>query len=548
MKKTDGHKKAAIEEIVRLLLKEQNPTKQKLHAIKIALSKKYGIAPLKNTEILPALPPNSKKLRALLKLRPMRTISGVTPVAVMSPPASCPHGVCLYCTRGENAAQSYTGFEPASLRAKQNSFDPYSQVEARLRQYHEMGHVTDKCELILMGGTFIAQKPETVKKFVKRCYDAFNGKLSQTLEASKKLNELSKNRVIGMTFETRPDYARQKHIDLMHTCGATRVELGVQALSDRVYGIVNRGHTIDDVVEATRICKDNALKVCYHIMPGLFSTPKEDIGYFKTIFTDSRFQPDMLKIYPTLVLKGTGLYELWKKGKYIPYDTETAAEVLAEATKYIPEYVRVMRIQRDIPANLIEAGVKKGNLREIVDAKLKTKGLRCRCIRCREIGLKGKKINFKNVILKKIEYNASEGKEIFLQFIEPKEDILIGFARLRFPGNGKNCRKEITPKTALIRELHVYGSEMGITENWKLISGSSPIDFETRGSKLKTGNRVTAQHKGFGKRLLEAAERIAGKAGMKKLTVISGVGAREYYRKLGYADDGVYVSKKIGFF
>jgi len=162
--------------------------------------------------------------------------------------------------------------------------------------------------------------------------------------------------------------------------------------------------------------------------------------------------------------------------------------------------------------------------------------------------VQGNWFDFKNVILKKIEYNASEGKEIFLQFIEPKEDILIGFARLRFPGNGKNCRKEITPKTALIRELHVYGSEMGITENWKLISGSSPIDFETRGSKLKTGNRVTAQHKGFGKRLLEAAERIAGKAGMKKLTVISGVGAREYYRKLGYADDGVYVSKKIGFF
>ncbi|OIO21731.1 hypothetical protein AUJ17_01875 [Candidatus Micrarchaeota archaeon CG1_02_47_40] len=486
-------------------------------------SRKYCIAGVvRNSLILNAIPQKkrSKRLLSLLRLRKTRTLSGVTPVAIMSL-SDCPHGRCIYCPRGENAAQSYTGEEPASLRAKQNKFDSFSQVNARLRQYKELGHPTDKCELIIMGGTFLSQSREYKENFMKGAFEALNGKRSRSLEDVLKQNEKTAHRAIGVTFETRPDWAKEKHVDEMLSFGGTRVELGVQTLSDEVYKKVKRGHTIKDVIEATQICRDAGLKICYHMMPGLFCNEKEDIAAFRRLFSDPSFRPDMLKIYPCLVLKGTELYEMWKRGEYTPYDSQTAAKVIVKCAKFIPPYVRIMRMQRDIPAQLIIAGVKKSNLRQLVEEEMKKRGLILNDIRAREIGLAGKKIGAERIILHTLEYAASGGKEFFLSFEDKKRSLLVGFLRLRFPFAPH--RKEITRKTAIVRELHIYGQEVGIGKEGK-------------------GN---VQHMGYGKKLLQKAEEIARKNGMDKLAVISGIGAREYYRKLGYSLEGAYMVKRF---
>ncbi len=515
-------KREAAKEAAQLIL---NNPKLNLEQLKKKLSSECGLPAMRNSEILKEIPKGkrSAEILKLLKLRPVRTVSGIASIAVMSKPLPCP-GKCIYCPGGIDSPKSYTGDEPAAMRGKQNDFDPFRQVRARLRQLSEIGHTVDKCELIIMGGTFNSQSWSYQRSFVKGCLDAMNGRKAASLELAKKMNETSKVRAIGITFETRPDFAREGHINKMLELGATRVELGVQTLSDRVYERVNRGHSVKDVILATKLLKDSAFKVCYHMMPGLFSTPKKDVAMFRRLFSDSRFRPDMLKIYPCMVVKGTELYGMWKRGEYEPYDTKTAAEVLANATRFIPPYVRIMRVQRDIPLPRIEAGVKNSNLRQIVERKLSERGERCGCIRCRESGLRalkgGVEANPSEAKLCRIDYKASGGKETFLSY--ESEQGLFGFLRLRKPG--EPFRKEIDDSTSLVRELHVYGSALGI--------GKEPE------SEL--------QHRGFGRRLLEEAERIAGEEhGSKKLVIISGVGAREYYYKMGYNRDGVYVSKGL---
>ncbi len=441
--------------------------------------------------------------------------------------AGCPHGRCAYCPRGENAAQSYTGKEPAALRAIQNDYDAYRQTSARIEQLEAIGHKAEKCELIIMGGTFNAQPKEVQELFVKRALDAMNEKTSRTLAAALKLNEKAAHRAIGITFETRPDWCREKDVDELLRMGATRIELGVQTLSDEVYRKVKRGHTVADVAKATQACKDSALKVLYHMMPGLLSDERKDVEMFRQLFSDSRFKPDMLKIYPFMVMPGTEMYEWWKRGEIKPYSADEAAKVLAKATKFIPRWCRIMRVQRDIPVYLIASGVKNSNLREMVDAELRKEGKTCGCIRCRELGLKMHKEKLEpdwtSVKLNRIEYDASGGKEIFLSFDEMKHDALVGFLRLRIPNSPH--RPEIDGATALVRELHVYGESVGIGE-------------EAKGKKL--------QHRKFGERLLAEAERIAAEEfDKKKLLVMAGVGVKPYYRKLGYRDDGVYVSKGL---
>lgn len=499
---------------------------------------------LKNSEILRTVSGKERaKLLPLLKLRPTRTASGVTPVAVMAN-SDCPHGKCLYCPRGANAAQSYTGKEPAAMRAIQNNYDPKAQVLSRLEQYKALGHPTSKCELIIMGGTFLAQPNAFQEKFVKSCFDAFNGKPSKNLESAKKLNERAAHRVVGVTFETRPDWAREEHASEMLSMGGTRVELGVQAIDDEVYKKVERGHTVRDVVNATRACKDAGLKVCYHMMPGLFATPEKDIAMFTELFSNPDFRPDMLKIYPCMVLEGTGLYQLWKKGKYEPYGTEQAAEVIEQMLLRVPRYVRVMRVQRDIPSNLVAAGVKNSNLMQIVEQRLAKQGLRCGCIRCREAGImklmqaragkaaKGKReeasaqgsagISKRNVRMLRYDYQASGGTEVFLSFEDVENNILLGFLRLRIPA--RSWRREIGGRGAIVRELHVYGTEVSVGEK---------------------GEAGAVQHAGYGEKLLAEAERIARKSGKSELLVTAGVGAREYYYRHGYKPNGPYVAKQL---
>lgn len=491
-----------------------------LHEIKREASVKFGLPDfLRNSEILARLPKSAPgRIRRLLLKRPSRTASGVTPVALMVKPGGSCRFSCIYCPYTGKAAKSYTGEEPAALRARQYGFDARAQVEGRLRHYLETGHPTDKCEAIVMGGTFLTMPEAYRRAFIKRMYDGFNGKPSRNIPHAKRINETAKRRVIGLTIETRPDVCRKPHINEMLGYGATRVELGVQHPDDSIYARVGRGHTVGDVVNATGWLKDSAFKVCYHIMPGLpGSNPKKDVRMVKALFSDSRFMPDMLKIYPTLVMEGTKLYEMARKGEYSPYSAEEAADVISEFYRHIPEWVRVMRIQRDIPSALIGAGVEKSNLRELVERAIRKKGINAREIRCREVGSKPFTANEAKLL--RIDYRASGGKEIFLSF-EAKGKLL-GFVRLRIPASP--FRREIMESAALIRELHVYGSETGIGKK-----GSS------------------AQHRSFGSALLNEAERVAAEEfGKNELIIISGVGAKEYYFARGYKRKGPYVSKRL---
>ncbi len=505
-----------------------------LEKLKLKWCKKFDLADvIRSSELLSRInastlysPEEKIKFKKLLKTNPVRENSGVSVIAIMAMPAFCPHGTCVYCPGGPgtNSPQSYTGFEPAARRAAQNGFDAGKQVRSRLKQFNDTGHTPEKCEVIIMGGTFNSFPRDYQYSFVKSMYEGFNGVHFDDLNQAKLFNETAEHRIIGLTFETRPTCASQQEISDLLDFGCTRIEFGVQVLDDKIYMKAKRGHTLQDVVDATWNSKRSFLKVCYHMMPGLFSTPEQDIGYFKTLFSDERFQPDMIKIYPTLVLPGTGLYDLWKRGLYKPYDAEQASEVISEAMRYVPEYCRVMRVDRDIPTTLIVDGVKKSNLRELVMEKMKEKNIRSREIRGREVGIAEnlKKASKPGKIeLIRREYNASKGKEVFLSFEDVDNDLIIGFCRLRSPGD--SFRQELTETISGLRELHVYGRQ-------DKIGGLSTM----------------TQHKSYGKQLMIEAERISKEEwNCDKIAVISGIGVKEYYKKIGYAHDGVYMSKKL---
>jgi elongator complex protein 3 len=359
------------------------------------------------------------------------------------------------------------------------------------------------------------------KNFIKSCYDALNGTNSNDLGEAKSNNEHASIRNVGFTIETKPDYCKKEHVDLMLSYGITRVEIGVQSLQERVYKIVNRGHNYNDVIESFQISKDAGYKLVAHMMPGLPTvTPDEDIADFKKLFSDPQLRPDMLKIYPSLVIENTPLYEEYKQGKYTPYSDDDMIKVLTEAKKNIPKWVRIMRIQREISPKEIIAGPKSGNLRQIVHQNLTKQGLSCRCIRCREAGLSNKKIGQEELKLIRINYDSSAGKEIFLSY-EDKNESIYGFLRLRKPSVDAH-RDEINPDTCIVREIHIYGKSLKL--------GEKKVD--------------EIQHSGLGKKLMKEAERISKEEfDAKKLLVISAVGTREYYQKLGYLLYGPYMSK-----
>jgi elongator complex protein 3 len=517
----------ALKELAQIISSEPNLTKKGLIYYQRVISKRYGLNKLIGLkQLLNTLPDDLKKTLGL-KIKPVRTASGIAVVAVMHAPHPCPHGTCLYCPGGVamGTPQSYTGFEPSSKRAKENLYDPYLQVKARLRQLEQIGHSVEKVELIIIGGTFTSLPEDEQTKFVKGCFDALNGKVSETLEEALKEAEHAKIRNVGFTVETRPDYCKEKQIDLMLSYGVTRVELGVQTLSDEIYKLVNRGHTVKDVIEAFQLARDAGLKIVAHMMPGLpGSSVDADFESFRRLFEDPCFKPDMVKVYPTLVTEGTALHKLYLAGRYEPYPLETAVKLLADVKEIVPKWVRIMRIQREIPAEHIVAGVKHGNLRELVHQELTRRGSRCRCIRCREVGLKNLKIDEEEVRLMKEVYEAAQGTEIFLSYEHPRSETLIGFLRLRIPSE-KAHRPEVRGhRTALIRELHVYGEAL----------------------PLGTRKDEAWQHKGFGKNLLYEAEKIAIEDfDRDKILITSAVGVRQYYAKLGYKLEGPYMAKHI---
>jgi len=508
------------EEVVEAILSRRVSDRDALQRLKAELCGKYSLSRTpSNAEILAEVPEEVRgRIEPMLRLKPVRSLSGVSVVAVMASPAACPHGRCIYCPGGpeKGTAQSYTGYEPAARRAAANEFDPHRQVRNRLDQLRAVGHPTDKIDMIIMGGTFPAREEEYQREFVKRCFDALNGVESRTLAEAHLLNETAGSRCIGLTIETRPDQFSDRQMDYLMGLGMTRVELGVQTTREDILSRLERGHTVKDSVDATERAKKHGIKVCYHVMPGLPGSDMDtDIDVFRELFEDERFRPDMLKIYPTLVIEGTKLFEMWKRGEYAPPDTEYIVDLLVAVKQFVPEWVRIQRIQRDIPIPQIAAGAIKSHTRQIAAERLKELGLKCRCIRCREIGRLPEPPAIEETRTKEIEYEASNGTEKFIETEHPESDTLIGFARLRIDRDGG--------ARAFLRELRVYGQQV-------------PIDDRLPDAM---------QHRGFGRSLLEECERISRESGSRELCVTSGVGVRDYYRKFGYEFDGRYMSKRL---
>ncbi len=551
-----------IEELYKEL-KDNSLDKTQISKLKVKLCKKYS---LKNipTDIEIYLSNSDPKIKHLLQSKPTRSISGVVPVAIMTEPSKCPHGKCKMCPGGLNSEfgsvpQSYTGKEPATMRAIRANFDPYIQVFNRLEQFVVLGHNPEKVELIIMGGTFIAQDKEYIENFTKYAFKAMNdfsdifyedkkfnidkfkeffempgevGSKDRVANIHKKLNELKQDcvleeeqtknetsniRCVGLTIETRPDWGFKEHGNEMLKLGCTRVELGIQSTDDNALKAIERGHTIQDNIRSIKELKDLGFKLNFHYMLGLPGVTKEqDLELFKQLFENSDFQPDMLKIYPCMVMKGTKLYRDWKEGNYTPLTTIEAAELIVECKKYVPKYCRIMRVQRDIPTYRTEAGVDKTNLRQYVDNLKKEKGVTCNCIRCREI--KDTLKEDEDISYETTKYEASGGTEYFIE-ATTEDDKLLGFCRLRFPS--ESLRDEITTKSSIVRELHVYGQALAIK------------------------GKGTTQHRGIGKTLLKIAEELSKQHNKDKVVVISGIGVREYYKNQGYSKEGPYMTKKI---
>ncbi|MFQ5783006.1 MAG: elongator complex protein 3 [Nitrosopumilus sp.] len=526
MSKLDSIFSKACSEITQNLLTINEPSRKQVKEEIKRICAKYALERIpRNHEILSMVKDSDfDKLRKVLLKKPTKTASGVAVVALMPKPYACPHGRCTYCPGGIefNSPNSYTGNEPSTINAIENEYDPKLQITTKIDKLIAFGHDPTKMEIVIVGGTFLFMPKDYQENFIKSCYDALNGTNSKDLQEAKSNNEHATIRNVGFTLETKPDYCKQEHIDLMLNYGITRIEIGVQSLQERVYNIVNRGHNYNDVTESFQISKDAGYKIVAHMMPGLPTmTPEQDIADFKKLFSDSQLCPDMLKIYPSLVIENTPMYEDYKQAKYTPYSDEDMIKVLTEVKRNVPKWVRIMRVQREISPNEIIAGPKSGNLRQIVHQNLAKQGLSCQCIRCREAGLSRKITTEKDLKLNRTNYDSSGGKEVFLSF-EDKNDSIYGFLRLRKPST--DAHRDEVKDSCIIRELHVYGKSLKLGE--------------------KEENEI--QHSGLGKRLMSEAEKISKEEfDAKRTLVISAVGTREYYQKLGYSLYGPYMSKTL---
>ncbi|KAI3428707.1 hypothetical protein D9Q98_007531 [Chlorella vulgaris] len=511
-----------------------------LNAIKRAAQIKYSIdrGP-KLVEIIAALPEEHKAvLLPQLRAKPVRTASGIAVVAVMSKPHRCPHiattgNICVYCPGGpdsdfEYSTQSYTGYEPTSMRAIRARYNPYVQARARVDQLRRLGHSVDKVEFILMGGTFMSLPTEYRDYFVRNLHDALSGHSSKDVAEAVRYSEQSRTRCIGMTIETRPDFCLTPHLSHMLAYGCTRLEIGLQSTYEDVARDTNRGHTVAAVGECFQLAKDAGFKVIAHLMPDLPNVGWErDIESFREFFENPAFRTDGLKLYPTLVIRGTGLYELWKRGLYKNYAPDKLVDLVARILVYVPPWVRIYRIQRDIPMPLVSSGVEKGNLRELALARMGALGLKCRDVRTREAGIQDihHKVRPEEVELIRRDYTANGGWETFLEYGDPRQDILVGLVRLRkVAGPDSERQPQLRGSCSIVRELHVYGTAVAV--------------HSRDASKF--------QHQGYGTLLMLEAERIARtEHRSSKLAVISGVGTRHYYRRLGYELEGPYMVKAL---
>uniref|UniRef100_A0A6G1S988 Elongator complex protein 3 n=1 Tax=Aceria tosichella TaxID=561515 RepID=A0A6G1S988_9ACAR len=529
-----------VREIIETLIEAHEKNEDvDLSKLRNKIASKYATSKVPSlVDIISGVPHEYKPiLLPKLRAKPIRSASGIAVIAVMCKPHRCPHinytgNVCVYCPGGpdsdfEYSTQSYTGFEPASMRAIRARYDPYLQTKGRIEQLQRLGHIVDKVEFIVMGGTFMSLPPDYRDFFIRSLHDCLSGHQSKSVAEAVKMSERSKIKCIGITIETRPDYCLKRHLNDMLDYGCTRLEVGLQSIYEDVAVDTNRGHTVKSVCQSFQLGKDCGFKMVSHIMPNLPNVDLErDLNQFVELFQNPAFRPDGLKVYPTLVIRGTGLYELWKTNRYKSYPPSVLIDLLAQALSLVPPWTRIYRIQRDIPMPLVSAGVEHGNIRELVLARMADYGMKCRDIRTREVGIQEihHKIRPYNVELIRRDYVANDGWETFLSYEDVEQDILIGLLRLRKCSPGTFRPEFIEQNTSIIRELHVYGSTV-------------PVN---------TKNPVKFQHQGFGMLLMEEAERIAlEEHGSSKISVISGVGTRNYYKKLGYQLDGPYMSKML---
>ena len=463
--------------------------------------------------------PKDRSLLKKIRLKPTRTLSGVTTVTVLTKPFPCP-GECIFCPDYEEMPVSYLPDEPGAMRALFHAYDPYTQVDSRIEALYEIGHPTDKIELLVLGGSWTAYDRDYQTWFIKRCFDAMNGVDSSSLMEAQTRNETARHKNVGLVLETRPDLITAEELARMRNLGVTKVQLGVQSLDDHILLLNQRGHTVQEARQGVALLRAAGYKIVLHWMPNLLGASLEsDREDFKRLWKD--FSPDEIKIYPTQLLKDTGLYEIWKRGEYQPYTTEELIQLIADIKLGIPRYCRVNRVIRDIPSQNVVEGNKRTSLRQDIQQELSRRGETCSCIRCREV--KDQVIDVDSLQLNDLVYTSNGCEEHFLSFDTP-EDRLAGFARLCLPGSGAaNPGMSELDGAALIREVHIYGESL-------------PVGQEKEGA---------AQHVGLGTTLLERAEGIAAEQGYVKIAVIAAVGTRQYYLDRGYSRGKHYLLKDL---
>lgn len=470
------------------------------------------------------------ELLARIRMKPVRSLSGVSTVTVLTEPHDCP-GECLFCPDDSRLPKSYLKEEPGAARAFQNNFDPYLQVRSRLDSYLATGHPIDKIELLILGGSWSAYSKDYREWFVKRCLDAMNGSESLTLEAAQFANQSATSRNVGLVVETRPDMIDAREIAHMRFLGVTKVQMGAQSFDDQILMLNCRGHGVQATLEACALLRAAGFKIVLHWMPNLLgATPASDRLDFQKMWSGG-YCPDEIKIYPTQLLKEAPLFRYWQDGRYQPYSTQELIDLLADIKPSIPIYCRVNRIIRDIPASYIQAGSRRSSLRLDVKRELEQRGQRCRCIRCREI--RGKTVDVRELALEDYIYHPADAEEHFLHY-STSDDQLAGYLRLSIPA--PQCPPDRAPQRAdlhaalpelreagLIREVHIFGQSL-------------EVGSEQAGA---------AQHSGLGSALLKQAEKIARSKGLNKLAVIAAIGTRLYYEGRGFSQEHLYMTKTL---
>jgi elongator complex protein 3 len=461
----------------------------------------------------------SRQTLRRLQMKPTRTISGVAPVTVLTQPYPCP-GKCIFCPTDVQMPKSYLSDEPGAMRGAYHDFDPYQQTEARIRALNNIGHATDKIELLILGGTWSAYRRDYQQWFIKRCLDVMNERVAQSLQQAQKWNATAPHCNVGLVIETRPDWITPDEIVHLRRLGVTKVQLGVQSLDNDILAANQRGHTLEQTRQAFRLLRLAGFKIAAHWMPNLLgATPDSDRRDFTRLWNDPALRPDELKIYPCALLANTPLFSKWKQGLYEPYEEETLIQLVSDVKTTIPSYCRVNRITRDIPAPNIVAGSTKANLRQLVQKRMAETQQICRCIRCREV--RRERVDQAQIDWETLTYPTDATQEFFLSALAASRK-LAGFLRLSLPRSG--CRVQLAHGTqqagvfdeirnyAMIRQVHVYGPAL----------------------ELGSDSNGEAQHVGIGRRLVERARNIAQAEGYQRLCVIAATGTREYYRRLGF--------------